>query len=271
MKKGGIYIYYFDNNKSLSYIGSTNSFKKRRADHYRELRRCKHYNDTFQNAFNEYGEDSMVYEELEEMKFPVDYDRMLMKQHLEARELYWQLKYNSKFGKVFGGCGQSMDTLWKYTDIIKKPVYELDESGNIIQEFSSIAEASKMTGFTHGAISTTINLKYCNTERCKGRIFRSKDTIGKVKSPGIGKGGFRSLAINVYNSYGEFVNSYSAIHNGAIDLSLSRSAMRECCLRNIKQIHGYQVRYIDDIQDVIVLKPKENALMDKMSRRKPFC
>ncbi len=119
--RGGIYIYYFFGDKRKSYIGSTINFKKRKREHTNDLRN----NDDsikFQRAYNKYGHKNMIYEEIEEIKFPRDYSKQLIKEHLECREAYWQRYYTSRYIVVIAG---EYDIIKKIT-LIGKSQYHQD-------------------------------------------------------------------------------------------------------------------------------------------------
>lgn len=275
MKRAGIYIYYFNNKVVNSYIGSTRNFDRRHKDHMRELRANTHPNYVLQAAYNKYGEDTMVYNELEEMKFPSTYGRGLIKQHLEARELYWQESLHCRYILVKAGCGQRPNVIRKAAKARMRKVYELDHLNNIIVEYDSVTDAADKTGIHYGRIMNAINLRSSTSESCGGRIFRSKDTIGKSRR-GEGKGTFRAKKIKCYDLMGNFLKKYSAINRAAIELSLDSSSITGCCQRKFYFSGQYQFRYANDVQDVGVGVKKNwkryaNALMDKMSTRKPFC
>lgn len=65
MKKS--YVYVLINTKNNKrYIGSTNDLTKRRCDHFNKLRKNKHINKILQNAWNKYGEESFIFQVIEE-------------------------------------------------------------------------------------------------------------------------------------------------------------------------------------------------------------
>lgn len=68
------------------YIGQTTDYKRRKREHLNELRNNRHSNDYLQNAFNKYGEQSFVFEQIEECS----------REQLNSREEYWL--------SIYGGC-----------------------------------------------------------------------------------------------------------------------------------------------------------------------
>ena len=246
MRIGGIYIYYFNDNLSDSYIGSTVHFNRRHKDHMRELRHNKHYNYIFQAAFNKYGESAMQYKELEEMKFPTHYNRNLIRQHLETREHYWQLLYNSRYILVKAGTGIEPKTTYKAIQARMRKVYECDSDWNIINEFESIMQASDRTGLTYGMITNSVTMK---TDSCNGRFFRSIEGIGKRKI-GPGRGTFRARKVVCYNLSGDLIQEFDTIAKAALMLNVDESGISGCCNNKKRTIKGYIFKYKEDIKEI---------------------
>jgi group I intron endonuclease len=72
----------------MFYIGSAVNLRWRKANHFSELQRNKHYNPKLQHAFNKYGPDAFIFEVLE----------LVLPMSLTAREQYWLDRYQP-FGK----------------------------------------------------------------------------------------------------------------------------------------------------------------------------
>lgn len=71
------------------YIGSSITIKDRLKNHYRELTANRHKNSKFQRAWNKYGKEVFKFEVLEYLKFPSNYDKNTVNQHLECREMFY--------------------------------------------------------------------------------------------------------------------------------------------------------------------------------------
>lgn len=74
----GIYRIVCSVNQKL-YIGSTKDLRKRRQEHFNNLRKSKHPNQLLQNAWNKYGEQAFIFEVLE----------LVLAPFLLEREQYW--------------------------------------------------------------------------------------------------------------------------------------------------------------------------------------
>lgn len=92
---GGIYrIFNLTNGKS--YVGQTVDFKRRKHEHFYDLKNGLHRNDHLQKSYNRYGKDSFRFEILQEVIVPdtvikrIDYQRYLI-----PFEQYWIDKFDA--------------------------------------------------------------------------------------------------------------------------------------------------------------------------------
>jgi group I intron endonuclease len=80
------------------YVGSCYKVKQRRSKHFKDLDNNKHGNRHLQNAYNKYGKENFRFEVIEELMFPIDYEKTLIREHLENREQWYidtlKPKYN---------------------------------------------------------------------------------------------------------------------------------------------------------------------------------
>mgnify|MGYP003406648949 CR=1 FL=1 len=97
MNKGGIYA-ILTNNGECKYVGCTNLFSKRWYEHKTTLKSNKHSNAYLQQAWNLYGEDSIIFIILELCS---GYMNML------DREDYWTKKMSPDCNIVYGQSGKS--------------------------------------------------------------------------------------------------------------------------------------------------------------------
>ena len=149
------------------YIGSASAqhklksrcgFYRRWEEHYRRLRDNTHRNRHLQYSWNKYGKDNFIFEILE----------ICNKNDIITKEIYYIDKYdctNHKFGynmiknslvnynkpnnetkallsKLFKNIPRSADVVKKYSN----PVQQLDSNRKLIREYSSMSEASRITG-----------------------------------------------------------------------------------------------------------------------------
>lgn len=163
MKDTGVYkIVNTVNNKI--YIGSTSSsFSKRKYMHFWKLSNNTHENSYLQRAYNKYGKENFKFEIIEKCK----------PEECINKEQYWIDNFNaSKLGynlKPIAGSSYG----YKFTEIQKqrirlgsstrKPVYQINYKGVIINKYNSIKEASKKTGIQSKCISGCCNNEYKNS------------------------------------------------------------------------------------------------------------
>ena len=86
---------------SKVYIGSSVNYTRRKNRHFNELKINKHHSPHLQRAYNKYGKENFKMELIEELIFPEDYDKILVKEHLLNREQYYKDLYQS-YKREFG-------------------------------------------------------------------------------------------------------------------------------------------------------------------------
>jgi group I intron endonuclease len=133
------------------YVGSTKSFETRKTCHFSRLRNNNHTNKHLQNAYNKYGADNFKFEIVEYVE-----ENLL----LDIEQSYLDnSKTNDTYNKTqIAGAGGY--------DNLLVAVYVLDLSGNIINEYPSISEASRN-------LNTYFLSQICN----KDKILKSKYRI----------------------------------------------------------------------------------------------
>lgn len=100
IKKNICGIYKITNLITLEfYIGSTVNYNTRKYTHKYWLNRKLHFNPHLQNSWNKHGEENFVFELLEEMYFPEEYNTGLKRDYLECLEQFYidtlHPKYNA--------------------------------------------------------------------------------------------------------------------------------------------------------------------------------
>lgn len=132
-----------------AYIGSTKNVKQRWAKHKALLRHNHHPNFHMQAAWNKYGEDSFVFEIVEEC-VP---DELLSREQFFIDTIKPEYNQTATAGKVEmtselrQKLSASTKSAYKEGRLSKatKKVYQYDLRGNYIREFNSLTEASLST------------------------------------------------------------------------------------------------------------------------------
>lgn len=179
----GIYSITCKTNNKI-YIGSAAGTKgsKRKIGFYRrwyehidKLNNNKHANKHLQNAWNKYGQSDFEFNIIE----------FCAKEECENKELYYINYYDStnhnkgfniikqsnfhnfnftnehkeKISKALKGKKRPLDVVKKWS----KKVQQLDKNFNVINEFYSMSEASRITGIQRQDIGQSIIGKKCKT------------------------------------------------------------------------------------------------------------
>jgi group I intron endonuclease len=184
--KSGIYSILNEKNQCI-YIGSTLNFKHRKNQHFSALNLKKHNNKKLQNAWTKHGSMHFSFNIIEEcneklllereqfwINFYQSYDnktgynlnkfadRKILDDNTKIKisknhKKFWK---NKKFSKEHREkMSKNSSKFWKDKKLSeqhknklsqshKKPLIQLDRSGNIISEFTGIKEASEKTGFS---------------------------------------------------------------------------------------------------------------------------
>lgn len=148
-----------------TYIGSTKNVKQRWAKHKALLRHNHHPNFHIQAAWNKYGEDSFVFEVVEEC-VP---DELLSREQFFIDTIKPEYNQTATAGKVemTGELRQKLSastkSAYKEGRLLKatKKVYQYDLRGNYIREFNSLTEASLSTKTDLANLSEALHGK-CN-------------------------------------------------------------------------------------------------------------
>jgi group I intron endonuclease len=110
-------IYCIENTiNGKSYIGGTDSIKRRFASHKRDLKRGNHRNAHLQNAWNKYGKDAFRFEILEEV--PKEKLIEVEQQYLDVVKLmkyrYYNISFSSERPDVWVGRKHRPETIVKF-------------------------------------------------------------------------------------------------------------------------------------------------------------
>lgn len=131
------------------YIGSTRSFSRRKTEHLYRLRRNKSTSIVLQKAWNKYGEQSFVFEVLEEFDLG----------NLIEREQFYIDSLNPKYNVRIAA------------ELNIKPIIQFTTDGVKIREWASMSEASETLKIGLSSLSSCCHNK---TKTAKGYIFKFK-------------------------------------------------------------------------------------------------
>lgn len=169
--ESGIYmIMNTINNKC--YVGSTKNFRKRKYEHFKDLRNNKHHSYHLQSSFNKYGQEFfsfIVLEKVEDLKLLIE------------RELYWiKLKESIDHSKGYNiGIPKQDDNLYLRPSTILK----LKESA--YYQFHSNNPNITLEEFLNGKRSKDLREKFGPQNKKKVFCFNSKTGIKELEFPSI--------------------------------------------------------------------------------------
>jgi len=181
----GIYRIYSKISKK-SYIGMASAYKnknkKRKGfyvrfnSHYKKLKENKHHNIYLQNSVNKYGIDTFEFEILEickpeeceklEIKYMELYKSMIyengyniIKQSLSRFNKNTSIENRNKLSKLYKNKKRPIEIVKKWSN----PVSKYDLNNNLIANYYSMSEASRITGIQRQDIGQSIIGKKCKT------------------------------------------------------------------------------------------------------------
>ena len=149
--ESGIYALY-NIASGKAYIGQTRNLERRKQDHFRNLRKGKHYNKYLQRAFNQDGEQNFKFVIIE--KCPIE--------ELDKKERYYIEKY------------QLMDNYLGYN---------MENGGNVGKEISELAREAKR-GEKNPMYGKKLSASHVEAIRIKNRCHGSslrKEQVEKIK------------------------------------------------------------------------------------------
>lgn len=129
LKQSGIYMIL--NTKNMkSYIGSSINLRKRKAEHFCQLRKGKHYNKHLQNAFNKYKEENFVF--------------IIIERNVERDQLYIRENHHIKEKSTLNrDKGYNMAIPLSDANMVLRPeTIELKRRNGYVQFFGEIEDES---------------------------------------------------------------------------------------------------------------------------------
>jgi group I intron endonuclease len=253
MKKSNNGVYKILNKvNNKIYIGSTNNFKRRETEHFRNLKNNKHENSYLQSAYNKHGKDNFMFEIIEETSDLFNREQYWM-DLLDAcnhnigyninktadRPPSWQNKKHSEETKerireYHMGLKMSKETKNKIGEANKKYKSFLGKNHS---EESKMKISIKHTG---KKLSEETKLKLSNA--CKGKVGKwNKDKIlsEEHKSKISDNSPRKRKIINITTK--EIFNS---IKEASHFYKMSPSNISMACSNKIKTAGGYEWKYI---------------------------
>ena len=147
-----------------SYIGQTNNIKRRRKEHFVDLKAGVHHNPFLQNAYNKYGRSAFTFEVLEE-NVPTEM--------INEREVYWVEHFDSFNNGYNLSSGGDAPEIMKGTPCAWNGV-----------EYPSIASAARALGINLASLQERLERGYtCDADMVRG--WKREITYNGVVYPSI--------------------------------------------------------------------------------------
>lgn len=240
-------IYRIKNLKTNKiYIGSSKNLHKRKIQHLYGLRNNCHGNNKLQNSWNKYGEESFVFEVIEECEV----------EKLIEREQHWVDELNPHFNIRIEcvatrlGVKRSKQTVKKlqpYRDLEKRKIYQINRTtAEIIKEWSSITECGNSLNITLSNIVACCKRKGYN-QRQSSYTFRYVEDYNKEQvlkdlsyKKVVRK---RKIPVTQLTMKGDFVREWSGIEEAGESLGVYPSAIHNCIFGRSKSCQKYKWKY----------------------------
>lgn len=239
-----------------SYIGQAKDIRKRLREHlmalnYYHKNGINKYkeNDHLIKAWNKYGENNFMFDILELCNID----------KLNDREIYWisyYKSYENGYNMTCGGQNNFAVSEWsdkdrKYFSNIKNPktVLQIDFDGNVVREFWSVAQASKILNIDSRGIYSCCNkgisksssgFIWCYKEDYDNGYFNLDYYLNKKeKKP-----------VEQYDMYGNFIKLWN---NGCElkEAGFRPSTINDCCNHNCMSVNGFIWKFKDDNTRII--------------------
>jgi group I intron endonuclease len=208
MKEGIIYKATNTINDQV-YIGvTTQKLRERIKDHI--CKSNKDYNFKFQKAILEYGEENFLWEQIDTTQ---NSNEMAEKERYYI-DLYDSFRngYNSDSG---GG--------------IQKYIYQYKSTGELINTFKSLEEASSTLNTAKSSISHACLL---DIKTCKGYVWSYNTTFNVISDN-------RKKSVFQYDIDGGFIQEFESISIAGQSTNINKSSIAKCCRGERKTAGGF--------------------------------
>lgn len=264
------------NNKK--YVGSTNCFKKRFAEHRSQLRRGNHKNIHLQRAFNKYGEKNFKFVILEECENVQDTLNFVEQKYIDSdgdynicpianRRTYTKMPdwLKEKLRKANTGRVPTLETRMKLSKALKgrkptkehllnqskgrkgkgtKAVEQYDLNGNYIQTFKSLTEAGKAMGGTYVCIYSCCRRKKHSAYGYLWKYASDNRNIFDAIKP-LDPIRNRRAVYQIDKHSNKIINEFPSIKDAALAMGgpSKRFSINHCCSGDVKTALGFKWKY----------------------------
>lgn len=241
----GIYMIWSSvNNKE--YIGSAINLRRRKNEHFKDLKRNKHYNPRLQNHFNKYGEDVFTFGII---KFCIK-EKLIEREQFSINLLHPEFNICQTAGSSLGVKNSEKTKLKRiisrkiynktsegiqYLQSISKPIDQYDLKGNLLNSYKSISEAKKKTKILYSTISLCLQSK---TTMAGGFLWAERGELIDKKLE-IYNNKTKNKPVYQYNLNGDFIAEYKNINEASKTNKIYNSHIYNCTLGILKSAGGF--------------------------------
>lgn len=218
---------------SLKYIGKSEDIKRRRREHYRYLKNCKHENPRLQNFYNKYGKEALKFTHF--MKCTIN--------ELNSWEKFFIKYFNSKnngFNMTDGGDNPPIKTRrCVFKNILTDEIVEFDS----IKEFQSKYGCPSASSVLNGRKSYTGEWydprrekpEFYSLVNEKGLEYKFLNASEFARKHGMKRNGVKKLIAGDVRFYKGWRLATSETRNKPFNIKdYPHPLMKKCELRNIK-------------------------------------
>lgn len=129
-----------------------------------------------------------------------------------------------------------------------EPVLQFNLKGDLLREFDSIAEASKLTGIFYDNIIRCLKRKSKTAEGYQWffkKDLKNKKKVSPVKVRGKPKNR-QNRTVLQFDLDGSYIKEYPSPRGAALELNISYSSLMICLSKKGKSTGGFQWKYKDD-------------------------
>lgn len=230
-RSGYGFIYCYTSPSGKKYIGQTKTTLKERAKkNAKGYKGCKY----FYRAIEKYGWDNFEVEILQEVPYDqldiIEYE-MMEKYHTFDREYGYNIITSFQEHLAF---------------LSRVPVYGYDgQTGEYIEEFSSISEAERSKGVYRGSIQRVVNI----SDRRTANLFWRTIKVDRIEIPEM-NAQKTSIKIYMYESKtGIFVKEFSSIREATRESGYDRSTIQNHIRKKIisKKFYTFRDFKVDNL------------------------
>ena len=244
--KSGIYCIHNTVNDKR-YIGSSKNLLHRLYTHRAYLRKNRHVNSKLQNSWNKHGEEAFRCYVLEfcEPKILLEREQFYideLKPWYNITTKVQKLKMSDESRLKMSESrisGFRKGTIRLYQE---KPIHQYTLTGQYIQSFKSIKEASEITGITRSSINRYLEGKYKKGGNCLWSLTKEKSlqSYRKAKKDN----SFLNKQIEVLDLETNCVNVYDSITDFSKRINKNINAVRHAMQNKYPYLKRYMIKKI---------------------------